>query len=230
MLSHEPPWLPRALQTLDVRRNDRLLLCLPGSDEVAIAVHSALSADGRLTVLEPRREAASAIATALPEAEVALTDVDADLQVGAFDAVLALPFAPRPRPAGVWAAFLRRNLRPGGRFCIDLPAHDPMPDVLEAAREGNLACKGRIEESFTGPSAEELAEALRNCGVRRAETLLGTHLVAFASPFEVSDLLAHELRLPADDAYELGSCLSRRLRSTAGVELRVLRSAVAGMR
>ena len=230
MLSHEPPWLPRALQVLDVRRDDRLLLCLPGSDEVAISVHSALSREGRLTVLEPRREAAAAIAKSLPEASVALTDIDAGLQVGTFDAVLVLPFAPRPRDPATWAEFIQRNLRPGGRFCIDLPAPEPMPDVIEAALEGNLACTARIQETFTGPTAEDLADALKKRGVRRAETLLGAHLVAFGSPFEVSDLLAHELRLPADEAFELGSSLSRRLRSTAGVELRVLRSAVAGMR
>jgi SAM-dependent methyltransferase len=230
MLSHEPPWLPRALQALDVRRGERLLLCLPGSDEIAVAVRSTLGSGGSLTVIEPRRAAADAIARALPDATVALADVQPGFRVGSFDAVLALPFAPPPRDAAVWAAFVAANLRPGGRFVLDLPAPIPMPDVLEAARDARLPCANFLAEHWTGPDADELAKCLRAQGLRRAETLLGTHLVLFASPFEITDVLVAELRLPADQAYELGSSIARRAHATADLELRALRSAVVGMR
>ena len=225
MLSHEPPWLPRALQALDLRRGERLLLCLPGSDEVAVAVRTALGRNGSLTVIEPRRAAADAIARALPDATVALADVQQGFRVGSFDAVLALPFAPPPREAAVWAEFIAANLRPGGRF-VEIGKRD----VWSAARDARLPCADFLAQHWTGPDADELAASLRAQGLRRAETLLGTHLVPFASPFEITDVLAAELRLPADQAFELGSSIARRAHATADLELRAMRSAVVGMR
>jgi len=224
------PWLPRALQVLDLRRKDRLLLVLPGEVQVARAVAQLVGPQGEITVLEPRRRQAEAIAEALPGAEVLALRPSADDRIGSFDAVLAVPFAAPPLPVEQWSGMVAANLRPGGRFVLDLPAPDPLPDVRSAAQEGQLRFADRLVEGLCGPSAEALVSALHERGLRRIETLLGTHLVAAGSPFDLVDLVATAVRLDEDERSQLGEALARRLHSTAAVETLAHRSAVAGMR
>jgi len=224
------PWLPRALQVLDLRRKDRLLLVLPGEVQVARAVAQLVGPQGEITVLEPRRRQAEAIAEALPAAEVLALQPSADDRIGSFDAVLAIPFATPPLPVAQWSGMVAANLRPGGRFVLDLPAPDPLPDVRSAALEGQLEFAERIVQGLCGPSAEELVGALHERGLRRVETLLGTHLVAVGSPFDLVDLVATAVRLDEDERTLLGEALARRLHSTAAIETLAHRSAVAGMR
>lgn len=224
------PWLPRALQVLDLRRTDRLLLVLPGSPEVTAAVAHVLGSKGELTVLEPRRLVAEAIALALPAAEVLAADLDHGQRLTGFDALLLAPFAPKPRPAMEWARFVAQSLRPGGRFAVDLPSADPWPDLAAAADAEKLPFGASMRSALSGLSEQDLGTALKSAGLRRVDALLGTHLVAFASPFEAAELVGEELKLEADDRVQLGSALSRRCQATAAVELRVLRSAFAGMR
>ena len=146
------PWLPRALQVLDLRSTDRLLLCLPGHAEVAKAVAIALGSKGELTVLEPRRVVAEAIAAAQPDAEVVAMDVAGNHHFGDFDALLLVPFAPPARPAAEWARFVARNLRPGGRFAVDLPAEDPWPDLAAAAATAQLPATVALRSALRGVS------------------------------------------------------------------------------
>lgn len=229
MVSDFPPWLLDRLEAVDLRRTDRVLLCLPGSAAVASAIRGRLNRDC-LTVLESNRASAQEIHRSLSDLDLGYGDVSPEQSLGIYDVVIAAPIAPPPRSTEVWTHFVARHLRPGGRYVLDLPSPDPMPDVLAAARDANLPCAETIHRRFCGPAPEELAVAMRNSRVRKAETLLGTHLVRFDSPFDVAQELCALLRLPEDDATQLGEAIARRCQSTTTIELRVMRSAVTGMR
>lgn len=223
------PWLPRALQQLDLRRRDRLLLLLPGDLDLARAVAQALGPQGSLTILEPRQRPAAAMAAALPSAHV-LAIEPGDQRLGSFDTVLAAPFTAPPLPVELWASVVAVNLRPGGRFAIDLPAEAPFPALLQAARDANLPCAARLLANLAGPDTEALAQALRARGLRRVEPQLGTHLLTAESPFDLVDQIAAATQLDDDERDQLATALARRVRTTANVELLAHRSAVAGMR
>jgi hypothetical protein len=230
MRDGDPPWLARTLQVLDLRRRDRLLLVLPGSVMLARSAASLVGSQGEVTVLEPRRRIAEAIAEALPRASVLALEPTGDERFGSFDAVLVIPFAVPMHPAELWAGLVAANLRPGGRFAIDLPAPDPMPDVRLAAMDAHLPCAEQFTAELRGPDEEALTQALQARGLRRVETLLGTHLVQFASPFDLADLATQALRLDADQRLLLGEAIARRLQSTASIETLMHRTSVAGMR
>jgi hypothetical protein len=230
MRTADPPWLPRALQVLDLRRKDRLLLVLPGDPALARSVADLVGAQGEVTVLEPRRRSAEAIAQALPAASVLALEPTGEEQFGAYDALLVIPFTAPPLPVAVWAGLVACNLRPGGRFAVDLPGPDPLPDVREAAVAAQLGCAERVVAELAGPDEASLVQALQARGLRRVETLLGTHLVSFDSPFDLAELVGASLRLDEDECSQLGTAIARRLQSTSAIETRVLRTAVAGMR
>ncbi len=224
------PWLPRALQALELRAGARLLMALPAAAETARAAAAALGKTGRLTVLDPRRTLCEAIAKALPLCEAVVGEPEPTHKLGTFDAVLVAPLRCRPREAEAWAAFLKRNLRPGGRFALDLAAPAMFPEVLAAAESEGLACAAALRAAFVGPSAAELLAAVRAAGLRQTEQLLEAHLVGFTSPFEAAAQIGAAADLREDDREGLGEAIARLCRSTAEVELRVLRAGCAGMR
>lgn len=211
-------------------KSERVLLCLSGSPETASAVRGLLSRNGKLVVLETRWSTSHDVGGNCEQTDCIVGDVEPGLQVGRYDVVIVNPLAPPPRDCWIWSDFVAKNLRPGGRYCIDLPAPDPAPDALAAARDANLPCADAIARRFQGPPVEDLAAALRRSGTRSAEALLGTHLVRFESPFDVAHLLGTELRLDADDATDLGEAIARRCKTSASVEIRMQRSTVVGMR
>jgi len=221
------PWLERSLQVLDLRRKDRLLLVLPGDAELTRFLGGLVGVQGAVTVVEPRRQQAESIAEALPGAEVLALEPRGGERFGAFDAVLGIPFA-TTLPVEVWAELVAVNLRPGGRFALDLPAPDPIPDVREAALEAQLACAPRYD-ALGGPEEGPLVEALLRRGMRQVDRLLGTHLMQLQSPFDLADLVAPGMELDVDERLQLGEALARRLKSTDAVETLVNRTSVAGM-
>lgn len=224
-----PPWFQRAVEVLELRRQDRLLLVLPGGLEPVRAVRTLVGSNGAITVLEPHRRTAEAIAEGVADAEVIALPPVAEERFGSFDAVLAAPFAgPLPELA-VWGSLLANNLRPGGRFVVDLPAPDPLPDVTAAAATIGEAFAAKLRD-IAGPAVEALAAVLTQAGMRRVEPLLGTHLLTLHSPLDLVDPVAAACRLAEDDHYALLDALTRRLQSTAASDALAQRSAVAGMR
>ncbi|MEY2715803.1 MAG: hypothetical protein RIT24_2146 [Planctomycetota bacterium] len=213
-----------------MRKSERVLLCLSRSAATASAVRGLLSRAGHLTVVETRWSTSHEVGGHLDQTACIVGDVEPGAQVGRFDVVIVNPLAPAPRDAWVWADFVAKNLRPGGRYCIDLPAPDPAPDALAAARDSNLPCADAIATRFQGPTVEDLVAALKRSGVRSAEAMLGTQLVRFESPYDIAELLGTELRLDADHATDLGEAIARRCKTSATVEIRMQRSMVVGMR
>jgi hypothetical protein len=230
MRERPQPWFLRALQVLDLRKKDRVLLAEPGSVASARAVQQAIGPHGELTVLAPHRPRAQAIAVALPAADGLAVAIDGDDRFGTFDAVLASPFAGPLPPVASWGALLHANLRPGGRFALDLPAPTLLPDVLTASRALPPPCADRIAAVLSGPEGDEVLAALQPLGLRRVETLLGTHLLTFGSPLDLLDLIVDVVRMDEDERSALGDALVRTLGTTAEVETLAHRNAVTGMR
>lgn len=223
------PWFARAVQAIDLRRKDRLLLVLPGSVAAAKAVRPLVGSQGAITVLEPQRKVAEAIAAQVEAVDVLALEPTPDERFGAFDAVLAAPFAgPLPEVA-VWGGLLAHNLRPGGRFVVDLPAPDPLPDATAAAAALDPKLAAQLQ-ALAGPPLDELTAVLQQAGMRRVEPLLGTHLLQLSSPLDLVDLVATACRLADEERSALLDALTRRLQSTAACETLLHRTALAGMR
>jgi hypothetical protein len=224
------PWVLRAIKALDLRRADRLLLVMPGSTAVAKAAAVICGDRGSLTVLEPRRTAAEAIAEALPTAGVVALEPNGEESFGSFDGVFAAPLTGPLPAASDWGLIVRSNLRPGGRFVIDLPGPTMMPDLLAAAENARIDELERVRQWLSGPDDETLVRSMQDASLRRVETLLGTHVLAVDSPFELVDMMQPWLRLQPEQRLQLGDALARQLRSTSQAETLVRRTCVAGMR
>lgn len=223
------PWFPRALTALDLRLRDRVLLAHPGSTLAVRTVLQTIGKDGRLVVLEPVRKLAEAIARELPTVEVIAT-AELDQRYGAFDAVLAIPLHGPLPPTAILGQLLQNNLRPGGRFALDLPAPTMLPALSAAARLAAPAAALRLDAAFAGPATEDLLSAAKTCGMRRAEALLGGHLLTLSSPLELLDLAGSAVELAEDERMSLGDALLRALGTTGACEALAHRSAVAGSR
>ena len=230
MVETHPPWFLRAVELLELRSRNRLLLAMPGSVDLAVAAANLCGPQGSVTIIEPRRAVAKSIASALPAAEIVVTDTIGEERYGSFDSVLGIPLCGPLPPIDAWAELVSRNLRPGGRFTIDLPAPTSWPDVTTAANATDPDFAARLTSALSGPTTEELMTALMETGLRQVQSLLGTHLTCFASPFDLIDLLASWHRNDADERSALGDALSRQLQRTTDIETLAHRSAVSGMR
>lgn len=222
------PWLEEDLEHLDLRRDDRcLLLSCPTPAHVA-AVSQAVGRDARIVVVERRRARAEAAAELPhPALEVVhLDDAAGDEHFGTFDALLACPLTTLGWGLPVWTGLTRNNLRPGGRFVLDLPAETFCPTLRQACEQLDLPAE--ILARFCGPDEAELAAALRAAGMRNVEAAVGTHLLKLDSPLDLMRALrATGAEAPWDD---LGRVLIEMLRSNREVEVLCHRSRVHGQR
>lgn len=222
------PWFHAALQLLDLRARDRVLLVQAGPVQVR-DVALLVGKSGEVTVAQADRGLAEAIAAlALPQVEVLLHPTVGDEQFGTFDAMLV---APRWQPTwvpGAYAELPRRNLRPGGRAVFDLPAPDMIPDLLAACRE--LGWPAPWLDLLCGRRDDEITEVLRNAGLRSVQSLLGAHLLSLDSPFDLSEDLCDRLHLGEQERTELGRALVRRLGGTGPAEVMVHRTRVQARR
>lgn len=222
------PWFESAVARLDVQKGIRLLALMPGIDE-ARALCGALGKAGQLTTVMTDHHLAESLAKRdWPGLEVVLHEVRGGERFGTFDAMLvAAPTGPL-LPCSAYAELARVNLRPGGRFVIDVPAPDMLPDLRSAWTQ-----LGRDEEQLrplTGPDDIELATALRAAGLRSVAAALGSHLVHVPSATELACAFAEPLGLGDDDCTEVGHAIVS-LRQDAGpLDVLVHRTRVSGQR
>lgn len=224
----DQPWFHAAVQLLDLRREDRVLAMHADPEQVrSLAV--LIGKGGELTVLQPDRSLAEAIATMeLPQVEVLAHATTGDERFGTFDAMLVAPMSQPDWMKGAYAELPRRNLRPGGRLVLDLPAPDMVPPLLAACREMGL--EATAVAPLCGLRDDELADILRNAGLRRVQALLGSHLIHLESPFDLVDLWAPCLQLNEPQRLELGQGLVRRVGTTAACDVLVHRTRVQALR
>ncbi len=227
-LAAKQPWFQDAVDVLDLRRQDRVLVVHPDPKQ-ARALSSVVGKAGALTIVQPDRAMAQAIAELdLPHVEIFAHVLNGDERFGSFDALLCAPLTDLALALGAYGELPRRNLRPGGRLAFDLPAPDMLPAASAAAKSLGWA-PDRLRP-LSGPADDALADVLRNAGLRRVQGLLGTHLLHLESPFELVDLVAEALHLDAAGRGELGDALVRQLGSTGAVETLVHRTRLQALR
>lgn len=222
------PWFHSAVERLDVRRRDRLLA-------IDCAIHEAhglrrlIGSGGELIlVLRDRTQAERVLECDWPEVRVLAHAADGGETFGSFDALLLAP-ATGPIPStDACASLARRNLRPGGRFVIDLPAPDMVPDLRAAWCE--LGLDPERLAPLRGPEDVQLAEALRLAGLRNVHAALGSHLLHLTAPGDLVEAFAECLRLCEAERSDLLHGIVRRRQATGPLDVLVHRTQVGGQR
>lgn len=222
------PWIAAAIALLDVRRQDRLLAIEPGLAQVR-ALAASVGSGGQLTlVLRDRGAAEHAAGLGLPQVTVLAHTTGGSERFGTFDALLMTPACGPLLALGAYADLAKQNLRPGGRFVVDVPGPDMVPDLCAAANE--LRWPDARFEALRGIADDQLAEALRNAGLREVTGVLGAHLLSLGTPGDLVFAFAEALDLAEPERLELTHALVRRRSGTGPCDVLVHRTRLLGRR
>lgn len=222
------PWFVDALECAAVRRRDRVLALFADTAQVA-ALAQLVGKEGAVTVVQPNLAVAEELAAlSLPNVEVLANAIRGVERFGSFDALVCAPTNNPDLPLGAYGELPRKNLRPGGRLALDLPAPRMLPQVLDAA-----AALGWPRErlgALSGPADDALADVLRNAGLRRVRSLLGSHLVHAPSPADFLAGFAAGIPCPPTERADLVQALVRAMGTVGAAEFLVHRSRVEAQR
>lgn len=222
------PWFAAALALLDLRRQDRLL-AIDVAAEHARPLATLVGSRGELVlVLRDRQQAEGIAALALPQVTVLAHALTGDERFGTFDAMLLAPDTGPLLPLGCYPDLARSNLRPGGRFVVDLPGPDMVPDLRAAALD--LRWPEARLEALRGIADDALAESLRNAGLREVSGVLGAHLVQVTTPGDLVGAFGDALDLGEDERLQLTHALVRRRGTTGPIDALVHRTRLLGRR
>lgn len=229
MLELPQPWLEDSLEHLDLRRRDRcLVLGCPTRAHLG-AVSQVIGQTAAIVVVEPDRELAEMAAEARHQnLEVLHYTPRGGERFGVFDALLACPLTTMGWSLSLWADLVVHNLRPGGRFVLDLPAESVCEPLRRAWRE--LGADEAVLAPLRGPTQSEAAEALRDAGLRSVEAALGTHLVHLEDCRVLVDLAGTLPGVEADQLEDLHHTLVGQFRGLGAVDVVYHRTRVHGLR
>ena len=175
------PWLGDCLEVLEPNLGERVIQIGGHPRPMTAALRRAVGPAGRVTVLEADRTDAELAATdAASGVEIVHAALSPPPSLGRHDCLIAVRESGDLFPARQQIALVRTNLRPGGRFLIDLPAPKPCELLQEAWRAAG-GPQSSIA-SWTGPDANQLAEEFTASGMRGVEGASTTHLVRAESP------------------------------------------------
>lgn len=223
------PWLIDALEQVDLRKGDRCLMLGCPTDAHLVAVSQIVGREASIVVVEPDVGLAErASKSQHQQLEVLAYNPEAGDRFGTIDAVLACPLTTMNWSLELWANLISANLRPGGRFVLDLPAETPC-EPLRQAWEGLTGTNDTLS-LLCGPAEEEVAQALRDCGLRRVETSVGTHLLHLENPYVLGQVV-QELGM-ADPTHiaDLDRRLVEILQTTDQIDVVFHRTRVHGIR
>lgn len=223
------PWLTNALEQLDLRKGDRCLMLGCPTSAHLVAVSQIVGREAGIVVVEPDVGLAERASKSPHEhLEVLAYKPEAGDRFGTIDAVLACPLTTMDWSLELWANLIPINLRPGGRFVLDLPAKTPC-EPLHRAWQG-LAGSPNALSLLCGPSEEEVALALRDSGLRKVETSVGTHLLHLESPYVLGQVV-QELGMTAPAHIgDLDRRLIEILETTGPIDVVFHRTRVHGIR
>jgi hypothetical protein len=222
------PWLADALELLDLRRNDRVLVFSAPTMAHVAAVRQSVGMGGRTVVIEPDRDVATQIAGAgRAGIEVLSYAPTGEESFGDFDAALACPLLTLGLAPDFWASLFSNNLRPGGRFVLDLPGEE-MNDHLATCW---LESRGQTKalNQLRGPSKVDLTDALDAAGLRNVSVSAGSHLVHLENPFALANLVRDAADLNKKIVENLGRRLVERLKTADEVDCVFHRSRAHGL-
>lgn len=223
------PWLNDALEQLDLRKGDRCLMLGCPTDAHLKAVSEIVGREASIVVVEPDVELAERASESKHEhLEVLAYTPEPDDRFGTIDAVLACPLTTMDWSLELWTRLIPINLRPGGRFVLDLPAEIPC-EPLSRAWE---AIDGSPEQLalLCGPSEEAVASALRARGLRNVEASVGTHLLHLESPYVLGRVVQELGMADPTRIADLDRRLVEILQTTDHVEVVFHRTRVHGLR
>ncbi|MFT4511875.1 MAG: hypothetical protein ACI89X_000972 [Planctomycetota bacterium] len=222
------PWFDSALERLEVRPGNRLLAIDPSVQEVA-ALLSVVGDTGELTLVVQDRQLAEELAeNQWPLVTVLAHETTGGESFGTSDSLLIAPRTGPLLPVEAYAQLARQNLRPGGRFVVDLPADNMVPDIRLAWHE--LSWDEERLHPLQGVSDVELTEAMRTEGLRSVESALGSHLLHAPAPAELAAGFAAVLDLDDDEITELGHAIVRLRQADGPIDALVHRAQVSGQR
>ena len=228
MSAEQEPWFLAITNLLDVRRQDRLQAIGVGSEQ-ARSLATLVGKAGTLLAVLPDQAAAEALAALeLPQVTVLAHPMQGDECFGSFDGLLILQRTGPLLLPGAYANLPRANLRPGGRFVIDVPGTDMVPDLSAGWLELGWP-QGRLQP-LRGIADDTLAEVLRNAGLRSVHGVLGAHLLNAASPADFVAAFATALDLTPTEQQELAHTLVRRRGGPGAMEALVHRTRLQGLR
>jgi len=220
-------WLPAALGLLAPRRLERVLACgvgISGARHLATAV----GRDGHLVVVMAPGDAARQLAELdLPHVQVLAHAWTGNERFGTFDALLLVAAAGPVPPLGAFGDLARSNLRPGGRFVMDVPGEDLLPILSLACAD--LGWSKARTATLHGLDDAALADALRGAGLRNVHPVLGGHLVSVAAG-DLVGAFAATLQLDPAEQRELTHALIRRQGSTEPFGVMMHRTRVTALR
>lgn len=222
------PWFDSAIERLEVRRDNRLLAINPSIAEVT-ALRSLVGNGGELTLVVIDRDIAEQLAEHQWEHVTVLAHATTgDETFGAHDSMLIVPRTGPLLPIECYARLARNNLRPGGRFLIDLPGEDMLPD-LRTAWEALGWDEERLQP-LRGASDVELAKMARDTGLRSVHAALGSHLLHAGSAADLAAAFADALGLSDDEITDLGHEIVSKRQADGPIDALVHRTQVAGQR
>lgn len=222
------PWFDSALERLEVRKGNRLLAMDPTLEQTS-ALRGALGSAGELTVVMLDRQIAEQLAERQwPGVRVLAHATTGRDSFGTYDSLLMVPGTGPILPPDEIALLACTNLRPGGRFVIDVPAEDMVPDLRSAWLE--LGWDEERLAPLRGVSDVELTEAVRDAGLRSVRSSLGSHLLHLPSPTELAACYADVLDLSDEAITELGHEILRKRQDPGPLDALVHRSQVHGQR
>jgi hypothetical protein len=131
-------------------------------------------------------------------------------------------------PPGGYVDVLRANLRPGGRFVVDVPGPDMVPELRAAWQDAGWP-RDRFAK-LQGIPDDALVEALRNGGLREVHGVLGSHLLPALPAADLVDAFAAAIGLTEAERLPLTHGLMRRCGTTGPAELLVHRTRLHGLR
>jgi len=222
------PWFDSALERLQVRSDNRLLAIDPSIVAVT-ALRSLVGKGGELTLVVFDRDIAEQLAEHQWDRVTVLAHATTgDETFGAHDSLLIVPRTGPLLPIECYCTLARNNLRPGGRFLIDLPGEDMLPD-LRLAWE-TLGWDEERLQPLRGASDVELANLARDAGLRSVHAALGSHLLHADSATDLAAAFAEELGLSDDEITQLGHEIVSKRQTDGPVDALVHRTQVAGQR
>lgn len=227
-LAHEP-WFADVIGRAHLRHGGRVLQLTATNPAQTRAILARIGPEGSVTVVEPDRYRAAVVDTIEHAGLTVLAyQPDGHETFGVHDAVIASPPVIANWPLNRWGDLALRNLRPGGRLVLDLPAERHCDIVAEAWRE--IGGPPDRFGAWNGPNEIGLAKLLRADGLREVEPHVSTHLVRFDNPLELAQRVGVLLGATEEVVAGLQLALARRLATNEAVELLFRRARVTAMR
>jgi trans-aconitate methyltransferase len=239
-----PAW--ELLQRVKLQRGERILEFPSGHGEISCWIAGVVGEQGTVHAADISRAALQATRQSLDlaghaHAQVVQANPAAIERLGSFDVVFCHAAGPVVEKVEEFLRGIRINLRPGGRFALQIPAAGWCPDFVETVDEClDQGSKGFYAQHFLEPTSQQLTDALKAQGFREFDVSGKLFIERFdtlgdaVAHFELTSLPALLRELPPDARAPFLDTFRRRLaerfRRTQDLEIVFRRTFAYGRR